>query len=500
MRETKTLRARVARIMDEHGQAKVARATGVPQSSVSRYAKDRRIPAAFCVALVRHFDVNPAWLLAGEGEPYLTDITGATARMAGELLELVQAMGRVTRLRFGALAGRDHAQVLRELNRQLETYERTRAKLHERTQPILARVVADLERTLEAGRLERGEELAQAAGQVARLCDDEDLCLELEQSRAYIAFERGRLDEALTRQRRVFRRHLARGPAQTELERQKELNTMMTLVRVGRYREARRVARALDALHLDDGPAARAPFRAAQGLAMLEMPERGPRALQLIHDAWPLLGDWALINRAALVNAHELMGVQDSAAAADGLPATWSTRTPPARFVDAVVYLRMALSREDATILRGLLAFAEAPLAQAGIPRLASLVPRAHALAEALEGRAGSAWRAYRSNPIIKEAANSADPREQFVAAAAACQIARRVSARHAWPQLEAAERALAALPDGVLPPIRERWIHAGNVLALDGPRRRSATARAARERAERFCTTVSAAGIPPPA
>ncbi len=499
MRETESLRTRVARVIHDHGQAKVARRTGVPQSSVSRYAKDRRIPAAFCSELVRHFGVNPAWLLAGEGEAYLTDITGATARTAGELLELVQAMERVSRLKLGSLAGRGHASVLRELNAQLQRYEHIRSKLNARTRPIFARIIKELEATLEEGRLDLGDHLARAAGQIARLCDDPQLHIELEQSRAYLAFERGHLDEALERQRQVFGRHIVGGLAETELDRQKEHNMVMTLARVGRYAEAYRVARALHALHSHRDDAFRALYVAAEGITQLEIPQDGANALRLMHEAWPHLGEWGVINRAVLTNAHEWMGVESLPACVDTLCATWSGRPDAARFIDAVTYVRIALSRDDHAATRRLLPLIEKPLVQSKQPFFVGLYLRAAGLADAHDGRARSAWRTYRVNTTVRSLAESNDPRIRFAAAVAACQLVRMISAREAWVHLEEAEAVLDSMPDDVAPPLRERWAHAQNIRALDTGRRRSRVAKSARLRADEWAHRLRACGFDVP-
>src|SRR5262245_48664134 len=99
------VRARLRELAEKTKQAEIAAKTGVNAANVSRYLKDNRIPASFCSALVRGMGVNPAWLMVGEGSAMLSDVTDGTGRMAGNVLQLVEAMNSVTKLRLGSLAG-----------------------------------------------------------------------------------------------------------------------------------------------------------------------------------------------------------------------------------------------------------------------------------------------------------------------------------------------------------------------------------------------------------
>ena len=119
------VRGRLNILTENHAQAEIARRTGFPPANVHRFLKGGKIPADFCGAVVREFGINPAWLLTGEGAPRLSDVTEGTMRMAGNVLELVEAMSAVARMRLGSLTGKHHLRVLRELNDALEDHERT---------------------------------------------------------------------------------------------------------------------------------------------------------------------------------------------------------------------------------------------------------------------------------------------------------------------------------------------------------------------------------------
>ena len=84
-----TLQERLQFLLSSHSQADIARRTETQRMNVTRYLRGTRVPAEFCVALVEGMGVNPAWLLTGEGNPYLADLSGATRSMASDMVQLV---------------------------------------------------------------------------------------------------------------------------------------------------------------------------------------------------------------------------------------------------------------------------------------------------------------------------------------------------------------------------------------------------------------------------
>jgi transcriptional regulator with XRE-family HTH domain len=205
------LRERLATLAAERSLSDIARRTGTSVANVSRYLSGTRIPADFCTALIRSLDVNPSWLMTGEGMPYVADITAGTVKMAGDVLELVEAMNAVTQMRLGALTGKHHLRVLRELNEALTRYERLRQRLNEHSAPIFARLLDDLDKALSRLDVEAALDLHKAAQQVERLCDDEAQSRRFARMQAQVAVHQQDIDAAIRAQQRLAREPLVEG-------------------------------------------------------------------------------------------------------------------------------------------------------------------------------------------------------------------------------------------------------------------------------------------------
>ncbi|MCK6440394.1 MAG: helix-turn-helix domain-containing protein [Planctomycetes bacterium] len=202
------LRARLAFIVSQSSRAEVARKTQTSRPNLTRYLRDARMPAAFMTQLVEKVGVNPAWLLTGDGMPFLSDVSAQTGTMAGDLLELVEAMNAVTEIRLGALAGGQHLKILRELSDALEKYEALKARMNAQSEAIFRQILDDLERALSRRELDQAEIMLKVADQVSRLCEDEVLHVRLLHARAWSHYQKDELREAIELARAVHLRSL----------------------------------------------------------------------------------------------------------------------------------------------------------------------------------------------------------------------------------------------------------------------------------------------------
>ncbi len=248
--EATALRERLAHLAKDRTEkdrtkAEIARKTATSPTNVVRYLGGTRMPTEFSAALVKGLGVNPAWWLTGEGTPFLADVTAGTTAMGGNLLELVEAMNAVTRMKLGALAGKQHLKVLRELNDALDAHERLRAKLNEHSRGIFEQLLADIERCLNEYKVQPAAGLLKAAEQVGRLCDDTELHRKLLSYQAsYFAFVRD-LGKALPFQRKLLQRLLADSGAPDEAGLRNAVNLVLTLMTLSRLPEAQRVCEAV---------------------------------------------------------------------------------------------------------------------------------------------------------------------------------------------------------------------------------------------------------------
>lgn len=248
--EEQGLRERLASLLKEHPQAKIARETETTPSNISRYANGMRVPALFCMRLVARLGVNPSWLLTGEGAVYLSDVNAATGMQAGNLLELVRAMSAISKAKLGALSGRPDRRMLRELDDAISAYERVRAQLKVRTAAFMEDMLRQLQAAIERRDLVQAEFLCRACRQASRFADEPEHLRALDHFEAHILSWK-RLDEsALKLQRAAIVRYLVLSEPDV-LAIQEIKAHAVYLLRVGRIEDCRRTARAAQELAMD---------------------------------------------------------------------------------------------------------------------------------------------------------------------------------------------------------------------------------------------------------
>jgi tetratricopeptide (TPR) repeat protein len=240
----KAIRARLSELTARHSQAEIARKTGIPRNKVNRYVHGTRIPCEFAAALVDGMGVSPEWFLTGQGAVNVADVAPDTVRVAGNLLELIRAMAAVEHMQLGALLGKHHLRVLRDLSDALSRYESLREQLNTRSTPVMRRALNELRDALEDRDLDRAGQLCRTAEQLARLCDDPGLTLELAVLHGRLALMNADLKGALDQARRSATLALHSGGDLGSGELEALAGTVEALMRMGRVGEARRIAEA----------------------------------------------------------------------------------------------------------------------------------------------------------------------------------------------------------------------------------------------------------------
>ncbi len=242
------IRERLRLLAARFPQAEIARRTETSPANVHRYLREGKVPVSFCAALVRAFQVNPAWLLTGEGGVLLSDVRAPVHQLGGDMLELVETMGAVTRMRLGEISGRPDQKTLRSLGESLDSLERMRGTLNKRAGPLLQATLGELQRCFGGMQMDRAGNLIETARKLARLTTDDTLLEQLDAAESSFHYLTARVEQALEFERRVFARRTRAGVIRPGPELNSTLQFTMLLRETGRLREGRRVCRAVLAL------------------------------------------------------------------------------------------------------------------------------------------------------------------------------------------------------------------------------------------------------------
>ena len=236
------IRERLRLLVKDRTQAEISRVTGTPGSNVSRYLLGTKVPAEFCGELVQHLGVSPVWLMTGEGSPYLSDIAASTADTSSNLVEMVEAMNAVMRMRIGSLTGKDHLKTLRQLNETLELFEKMQERFNSQLRPFFHDLIEDYRRVIISRKLERAGAIRAASEHVYRLCPDRELRHVFDILQGSHEFLLGNFDRALAYRRDAFLRTMSVGRPPSEQSLDDALSLVMLLLETHRLDEAQRAA------------------------------------------------------------------------------------------------------------------------------------------------------------------------------------------------------------------------------------------------------------------
>lgn len=246
------LRDRLKALASRFGQAEIARRTDTAPANIHRYLREGKVPVDFCAALVSEFEVSPIWLIEGRGGMLRSDVRKPIADMGGDLLELVETMNAVSRMRIGAVAGQHDRKTLRELSESMDAFDRLRERLNVHTRPLLQGVLDEWEEALIRMEMDRASSLQLTAQQLSRLTTDETLLERLDTAEGNHAYLLADLERAVSFERRVFARRIREGRIGSEQALAKARNLIMSIRETGRLEESRRLAQTVLALASDE--------------------------------------------------------------------------------------------------------------------------------------------------------------------------------------------------------------------------------------------------------
>ncbi|MBK9973897.1 MAG: hypothetical protein IPP14_03890 [Planctomycetes bacterium] len=469
------IRERMRVLVKTRSQSDLARKTNTLVSTVNRYLKATKIPGEFCTAVINGLGVNPAWLMTGEGTPYLADVSAGTSEMATNLLELVEAMNQVAKMKLGALTGQHHLKVLRELNDALERYEALRAVLNRRTRTVFRELLDGLKKALHELDQQRATEIRKAATQVSRLCDDPQLTVEFDNLQEFYEQIFGDQVRALELSRKVFVKSL--GAADVTMDKEHmalAINLVVSLHKADRCREARRICRATLALYEDVGKDW-GRFRQLNALnAVLDIELGNLReGLRQLHDTYPVLPE--ALQRSfsgKLVETMLLSGL----APLDYAPAIGLDSTSK-----AVALVRFAGLVEDVEAVKQLW-YRHKPDDKHGLVEDSIF----EAYARVLAGKETVA--AFEKALAAERNRIAVRPTQEFAYSACACQLARlKGDEKGARKHFEEAAVKLAELDPQVNPQMLALALHWANGLKLFGAGAKQKEAKEIRDKATAF-------------
>jgi hypothetical protein len=241
------IRDRLNRLLTQHTRSEIARKTGTSPVNVGRYARGTQIPAAFCAEVARKLAVNPNWLLLGEGAQDFRGVHPESLHEK-EILNLVESLNAVARLELGTLSGDNYAKMLRELADALATRERLQKRLSDHSRGLLTRILGALNAGIDKQDFNRAADLRQLAEQVAKLCRDPELDVQLWEAEAKIEFLQGRAQNAAAVYRRVLHHMVVNGETLNPRTCTKISNFCYVLMQAGLAVEALRITDAMQAL------------------------------------------------------------------------------------------------------------------------------------------------------------------------------------------------------------------------------------------------------------
>ena len=452
------LRGRLNKLADRFQQVEIARRTGVATANVHRYLRAGRIPAEFCLALIDAFDLSPDWLMKGEGEPITSDLKAATAAKAGDLLDLVKAMNAVARMRLGAVVGDGDRKKLRELSETLQTFDRLKERMNDRTRPVLARLLDDLNQALAGMDIARARVLRETAVELSRLCTDDALLEKLDSLQSGVEYLTGQLEPALEFDRRVLARRVRDGRLSAGGDASQHVHLIMTLRETGRVAEARRVCGAI--LSLLGETSSDAPgvleMRIFMGSFHVELGDL-ETGLAMLRAAYPAIPrERRIAGTILMARALVLAGVMDyHEAHTYGLRTTGGSR----------LLLREACYREDPDLL----AHAVRHLVGSGEPAVPPAeydAQRTQLVQRAVDGKGKAAdfQRMAERHPPVTASRYMRD----LLLGTHAAQHARLLGDKKALKRhADETHSALTAMPNEIHPPIELKCIHFRNILAL---------------------------------
>ncbi len=460
------LRLRLQEIIHESSQANVARRTATPEASLSRYLRDRTIPADLCIRLVRGLGVNAGWLLSGDGPVYATEMSAPAREAAAGLLELIEAICASLRTQTASLDAMPSAQLLYRLAGRAREVEQLHARLTDQVQPLFDRLIRELDAAYYAGKQTQAAALLQSLKQLARLGRDAAMQDRLDDALALNANQQGDFPAAMELRSRVFQRSLLRRTVPLRERIEQDANYLANLYHCFSLRAARRASRLLLELHAAERRTPEhALLRLLSGFLDFEL-GRCSRGWRRMLAAQPLVPSLQRdYFRGQIVQCQIFRGLLSIEEAIALSAARLPEMVPLARTNLARSLARAALALESRPDIEAVLARFDAELHGGDDHAVRLLVLHIRAVARQLAHPGESTFRSYREESVLRTCLASGEYRLRFSALVYAAQLARLAGAAEALELQRAAGATFAAMAREYTPWLALRAVHHRNSL-----------------------------------
>lgn len=193
------INARLHKLCERFGKANLARACSIPASSLSRYLGGARIPGQVLSDLAARMEVNPQWLLEGEGPMMKFEVARPAHSMAEQLMSLVESMRHVTRLKLGAVMSDNKLKAVFDLRQSIHQYHEQLKLADAAVTPALREMLDRIETlALRDGDWDQAEMMAAGVEMLAEFCTDPRVRLRIDSMNALRFALHNELAKALT--------------------------------------------------------------------------------------------------------------------------------------------------------------------------------------------------------------------------------------------------------------------------------------------------------------
>ena len=463
MPEHATINDRIAELAGVFSQSDIARRTGVPQPSISRYLAGQRVPAEVCARFVDGLGVNAGWLLTGRGSRFVVELSDEEQDVARHLQRVLVSLTTdaeiITRISEGT--GVHDLAALRDV---LGRYRETHGQLDSLLRPLVDLMSSRVVQEMDLGTLDTSADYWAICDLLVDLSTGSTEPTQLD-APAFLHSMPHDHERAMAARRAVFRSNLLTQPDDFDAYGLQQYNYATSLMSFGYIEEAHRVVASLVAFHSNHSDCA-AYWELHSLLGTLEI-EIGSldSGIQRLQDAIPRTRDeCSALDRGSLIGALVVRGSLSLEGAIAGELSRFRDLDECFRCRSALRLLWHCVALGAGFDLQPLLEHIDGSLDETSNAMIPFSTHYCRARASAPDGVVEEYLAA------IAPSGESGEPRprpymEQVETAVLAAHLACMTAHANAAQLLEESHRWVAEPPPGQLPRLLVRYLHHADVI-----------------------------------